>query len=200
MTKRKTFNMALVFGLISSLMLSTITFSAHCQEMYDNIIRIRILANSDSKEDQDLKLLVRDEILNVSKEFFANIDSYDDAVVSTRNNLDQLCYTAQKTVANAGYDYGVSVELREEYFDTRIYEDFTLPAGRYETAVFTIGDGGGQNWWCVIYPQVCVGACSGSLTDTLSDESAKIAYNYDDYVIKFKTVEIYEKIRKYLTF
>ena len=67
-----------------------------------------------------------------------------------------------------------------------------------KTLVFTIGEGAGNNWWCVVFPQVCLGSCSGQLTDTISDESASYAYNADKYVLRFKTVEIFEKIKKYL--
>lgn len=198
MTRKNILNISLICGLISAILLSMVGFSNSCEEMYDNIIRIRILANSDSEEDQKLKIAIRDAVLDESKQMYSEINSYEDAVVITEANLEQLLKTAQSTVKARGYCYDVTLSLRDEFFDTRVYDDFTLPAGTYKTAVFTVGEGKGQNWWCVIFPQVCVGACSGSLSDAVSDISADYAYNSKAYTVKFKTVEIFEKIKKYL--
>lgn len=200
MLRRKAFNIALICALICSTMLSMVGFKDSCDEMYSNIIRVRILANSDSEGDQNLKIKVRDAILEKSKELFGEECSYEDAIKVTNESLDILLDEAYKTVKSCGYSYEVKAEFREEFFDTRVYDTFTLPAGRYKTAVFTIGEGKGKNWWCVIYPQVCVGACSGSLTDSISNTASDFAYNAEDYVIKFKTVEIFEKVKKYLFF
>ena len=196
--KRKTFNIALVCALVCSIMLSMVGFKDSCDEMYSNIIRIRIIANSDSQEDQNLKIKVRDAVLEKSKELYGNGSTYEDAVKITDENLDVLLEEARFVIENSGYSYCVNTEFRDEFFDTRVYDDFTLPAGKYKTAVFTVGEGKGQNWWCVIFPQVCVGACSGNLEDSISKASSDYAYNAEDYVIKFKTVEILEKVKKYL--
>lgn len=196
--KRKAFNIAIICALISSVMVSMISFNASCQEMYDNIIRIRIIANSDTEDDQNLKLKIRDNILLCSTELFGEVNTYEDALKITEDNLDTLLVSAKNTVKSCGYDYNVTIDFREEFFDTRVYDGFTLPAGNYKTAVFTVGEGKGENWWCVIFPQVCVGACSGRLEDSLSSPALEYAYNAENYVIKFKTVEIFEKVKKYL--
>lgn len=198
MTKRNVFNLALICALISAVMLSMVGFSDSCEEMYDNIIRIRIIANSDVEEDQQLKLSIRDAVLNSSEELFSQANTYDEAIAAVDANLGKLLKIARDTVSEHGYAYDVSLDFRDEFFDTRAYDGFTLPAGTYKTAVFTVGEGKGQNWWCVIFPQVCVGTCSGRLNDTLSDASAEYAYNHEEYTIKFKTVEIFEKIKNYL--
>ena len=198
--KRNAVNISLICALIAAIMLSMVGFKASCDEMYDNIIRIRIIANSDSSDDQALKLKIRDAVLEYSSEFFKDAESYDDAIKITNANSEELCRAAQSAVLQNGYDYNVSLEIRDEFFDTRVYDTFTLPAGTYKTAVFTVGEGKGENWWCVIFPQVCVGACSGRLEDSVSDKSSQYAYNADNYVIKFKTVEIFEKVKKYLFF
>ena len=200
MTKRNIFNIALCCGLISAIMLSMVGFSNSCDEMYNNIVRIRILANSDSSDDQQLKINIRDAVLNESKHIFSEIDTYDEAIAVTEDNLDALLECAQNKVMELGYDYPVGVSLRDEYFDTRVYDEFTLPAGTYKTVVFTIGEGKGENWWCVIFPQVCVGSCSSRLTDAISDDSSKYAYNSENYQVKFKTVEIYQKVKNYFNF
>ena len=196
--KRITINISLVCALVCSIMLSMVGFKDSCNEMYRNIIRIRIIANSDSSEDQSLKIKVRDAVLGKSKELYGNDSTYEDAVKITNENLDVLLEEARSVIENSGYFYDVNSEFRDEFFDTRVYDNFTLPAGTYKTAVFTLGEGKGKNWWCVIFPQVCVGACSGSLTDSVSDSASHFAYNAENYVIKFKTVEIFEKVKKYL--
>ena len=198
--KRKTFSIALICALISCIMLSMVGFKNSCDEMYDNIIRIRIIANSNSAEDQALKIKIRDAVLETSNELYGSVESYEDAVKVTEENTEILLQAAKSAIKENGYDYKVSLELREEFFDTRVYDDFTLPAGNYKTAVFTVGEGKGENWWCVIFPRVCVGACSGRLEDTVSNKSSDYAYNAKNYVIKFKTVEIFEKVKKYLFF
>lgn len=198
--KKKAFNIALICALISCIMLSMVGFKNSCDEMYDNIIRIRIIANSDSEEDQALKIKIRDAVLEYSSEFFTDAVSYEDAVRITNDNAEELLKVAQDVVRDNGYSYEVKLEFRDEFFDTRVYDEFTLPAGTYKTAVFTVGEGEGENWWCVIFPQVCVGACSGKLEDTVSSRSSGYAYNAKKYVVKFKTVEIFEKVKKYLFF
>ena len=200
MTKRNIFNLALIFAFISLLLVSMVGFSNSCEEMYENIIRIRIIPNSDSAEDQELKLQIRDSILSASEKLFSDVKTMEDALVVTNESLAHFKQIAQNVISVNGYDYNLSVELREEFFDTRVYDDFTLPAGVYETAVFTVGEGKGKNWWCVVFPQVCVGTCSGKLTDSVSAATAELAYSHQKYVIKFKTVEIFEKIKNYLDF
>lgn len=200
MSKVKLFNLALISALIFSLIISMVGFTDSCEEMHENIIRIRILANSDSDSDQSLKIKIRDAVLNTSKELYSGTDSYDLAVNATKENLDVFLTTAQNTVFENGFDYKVSVDFRKEFFETRVYDEFTLPAGYYETAVFTVGEGRGRNWWCVIFPRVCVGACSERLETTLSDDAANVAYGGKKYTVKFKTVEIFEKIKKFFDF
>ena len=195
-TKKRLLNLSLICALISAMMFSMVGFSDSCLEMYDNIIRIRIIPNSDSAEDQALKIAIRDEILNETSKLFTDTKCYDDAVAVTESNIDIMLSVANDVVNKAGFNYEVDLEIREEFFDTRVYEKFTLPAGYYKTAVFTVGEGKGSNWWCVIYPQVCVGSCSATLNESLSDDTADLAYNSEKYVVKFKTIEIFEKIKK----
>lgn len=199
MTKRNLFNISLAAALISAMLFSMLGFTSSCEEMYDNIIRIRIIANSDSKEDQQLKLRIRDAVLKESQTVYNGEDiSYEDALILTEENLSTLTAAAQNTVKKYGYDYTVRTQIRDEFFDTRTYDDFTLPAGTYKTAVFEIGEAQGQNWWCVIFPRVCVGTCKGEITDTVSQQSANYTENYGKFKVKFKTVEIFGKIKNFL--
>lgn len=195
--KNKTIlNISLSLALVCTLLLSMNGFVNACSEMQSNIIRIRVIANSDSAEDQSLKLLVRDAVLRSSNELFSGAESYEDAVIMAKDNLNFFKECAEAAVCAEGFDYSVEVRMGSEFFDTREYDDFTLPAGEYETLVFTIGEGKGENWWCVMFPKVCVGACSGKLTDTLSEKSANYAQNGSKYVLKFKLVDVFHKFTK----
>ena len=195
-TSKKWLNFSLVFGIIAAIFISNIGFTNSCKEMYENIIRIRIIANSDSSEDQALKLQIRDAVLEGSKDIFSGANDYNEAEKLALENIEHLEQTAQMVVDEKGLNYKVDLEIKDEFFDTREYDDFTLPSGTYKSLVFTVGEGEGQNWWCVAFPEVCVGGCSGTLNDSLSDSSANIAYNSDKYVVKFKTVEIFEGIKQ----
>ena len=199
-SKKKWLNISLIFGIVSAILFSNICFSDSCDEMYNNIIRIRIIANSNSKSDQDLKLNIRDAVLECSKELFKDIKNYSDAEKIAKDNIELFRDTANQVVKKQGYDYNVGLAIKDEYFNTREYDNFTLPAGTYKSLVFTVGEGTGENWWCVIYPEVCVGGCTGKLSDSISESSANFAYNSDKYIVKFKTVEIFESIKKRIKF
>ncbi len=172
-------------------------FATSCQDMYENIIRVRIIANSNSEEDQALKLKIRDNVLAETKELFTEAESCEEAVEIAQENLDLIQNVAQQTVFDNGYNYEVQLRIDKEYFDTREYDRFTLPAGVYETLIFTIGEGEGENWWCVLFPQVCVGSCAGKLTDSIKESSAEYAEKAPKYRIKFKVVEIFQKFIKF---
>lgn len=196
---KKLFILSLTSALIFSFLISIIPFSASCEEMYDNIVRVRIIANSNNEKDQTLKLAVRDAILKDSVSLFPNDADYDEIVLIAKENLDAFLKTAEKTVSKNGFNYSVKAEIRQEFFGTREYDNFTLPSGNYETLVITLGEGKGENWWCVMFPSVCIGACSGNLNDSISETSAEKAYNSEKYTAKFKVVEIYESIKHFFT-
>ena len=196
---KKLLTLSLVSALIFCFLISMLSFSASCEEMYENIVRIRIIANSDSEEDQNLKIKVRDAILESSSSLFDDDADYDEVILIAKNNIDCFLKVANNTIKNNGFDYSASAEIRQEFFDTKVYENFTLPSGNYETLVVTLGEGKGENWWCVMFPSVCVGACSATLEDSISENAAEKAYNPEKYVAKFKIVEIYEGIKNFFT-
>ena len=113
--------------------------------------------------------------------------------------LNEFCETAEKVLRENGFSYGASAEIGDSYFETREYEDFTLPAGNYRSLIIRLGEAKGKNWWCVIFPAVCVPAATdASLSDSTRETSAQIAEHPQKYVMRFKTVEIYEDIKKFL--
>ncbi len=189
---------AVLLGLIFSLLISSVKFEAGCSELKENILRLHIIANSDSDADQELKLKVRDALLKQSVDEFAAANNIEDAIIAANASLEDFQKTAQAVISENGYDYDVRVTVEKTYFTTREYENFTLPAGEYEALCVKIGKAQGRNWWCVMYPAVCIPAAAADLGSAVSDNAETIAKTGQKYVIKFKTVEIFEGIKNFL--
>lgn len=197
---KKTFNIALVFALASAIFLSMANFNASCDDLRNNVLRLHIIANSDSKEDQALKLKIRDRILENSIIMFDDVIDIESAFKVTKEKLDDIEELANEVIKEEGFPYKATAEIGKSYFETREYDDFTLPAGEYNSLIIRLGKSSGKNWWCVIFPQICVGtATKGKLEDTVSKESAEVAQTANRYILRFKAVEIYEDIKKLIS-
>lgn len=190
-------HLSLLFGLLCSVFVSLAHFNAACDDLRTNVLRLHIIANSDSAADQQLKLKIRDEILSLSQELFSGATGIESAVKTAEDSADTVAEIANRVITENGFGYTAAASVGNSYFETREYNDFTLPAGTYKSLIVTLGEGEGKNWWCVIFPEVCLPAASDiSLSDSTADESADIAYDKEHYILRFKTVEIYEKIKK----
>ena len=170
------------------------------QELADKVVRLHILANSDSEEDQALKLQVRDVVLTRAEELLRASDGRGEAEVMLREHLRELTQVAQTAIAENGYGYSVRTELANTVFPTREYEDFSLPAGNYLALRVIIGEGGGKNWWCVVFPPLC-SQSSADLAQTamaagLSQSDVALLEEDGGYVLKFKSIEIWEWLRR----
>ena len=159
------------------------------RELAEKITRLHVLANSDTSEDQLLKLKVRDAVLRVAEQY----EGIDAAV------LNEMEANAQRVVADEGYDYPVTVSRGEYYFDTRVYETFALPAGKYDAVRVVIGEGAGKNWWCVVYPQLCAGLCEEELKEiaaTAGFEQKEISLICEEkgYIIRFRLADFWGRI------
>lgn len=197
-TTRKNIEIGVLFGLICAIVLSFSNFEAQCNELRQGVLRLHIIANSDSSADQTLKLAVRDEILKNSTDIFKDCKTIDDAITTASVNLENINQIANNVIKENGFNYTANVSVGDRHFDTRVYDDFTLPAGTYKSLIIDLGAAKGKNWWCVVFPCVCVPtATDASLTDSVSVEAANTAQNAPKYEIKFKSIEIYEKIKKY---
>ncbi|SCH01426.1 stage II sporulation protein R [uncultured Ruminococcus sp.] len=177
-------------------------FASDCGEIREQVLRLHILANSDSEEDQQLKLAVRDRILEESGELFETLGSKTEAEDSVKEHLAQIEEIARQEIEGQGYSYPVKAECVNMFFDTRVYEDFTLPAGQYDAVRITIGEAKGHNWWCVLYPMMCLPAAQPkeALEETFTASQTEIIENSDDYQIEFATVELIEKLKDWLSF
>ncbi len=194
---RKNIELGVLFGLICAIALSFSRFEVRCDELRQNVLRLHIIANSDDVDDQNLKLAVRDEILKNSVDIFKDCSDVTTACKVAQTQLDTISDIANNVIKQNGFDYGAKVSVGDAYFETREYDDFTLPAGTYKSLIVNLGEGKGKNWWCVVFPCVCVpSATDASLSDSVSETAADVAENAPKYEIKFKTVEIYEQIKK----
>ncbi len=194
---RRNIELGVLFGLVCAIMLSFSRFEARCDELRQGVLRLHIVANSDSKADQSLKLAVRDEILKSSIDIFKDCDTTQQAISIAGDNLNQINKIANRVIKENGFDYSARVSVGDRYFDTREYDDFTLPAGTYKSLVIDLGKAKGKNWWCVVFPCVCVPSASDAkLLDSVSADAVNVAENAPQYEIKFKTVEIYEQFKK----
>lgn len=154
----KKFTVAVILSLLICTFLNFLNSAGEVENMTDKLIRIHIIANSDSEADQALKLTVRDGILGTVSELTDGCENKDEAMAAISEGLDELGTKAREIVDGNGFDYCVSCTLAREEFDERRYDGFTLPAGEYDSLCLRIGDAKGKNWWCVCYPSVCVGA------------------------------------------
>lgn len=124
--------------------------------IYEDTVRLHILANSDTKEDQNLKLKLRDAILEEFSKELSEFQSTNEAKTALSDKISDIEDFSKKKILEYGYSYSVRATLTEEWYDTREYEEFTLPKGYYTSLRIIIGDGEGKNWWCVMYPPLCL--------------------------------------------
>ncbi|MBE6859956.1 MAG: stage II sporulation protein R [Ruminococcus sp.] len=143
--------------LIASILISNFVVTGQrLDNLRNNVLRIHILANSDSDEDQRLKLCVRDTLLEHSEEIFGSSLSLEKAVENAEDGLAEAEKIAQAVIYENGFDYSVTAEIDNIYFNERQYGDITMPKGMYKALRIKIGEAEGHNWWCVMYPPLCI--------------------------------------------
>ncbi len=196
---RHKFELSIIIALIVSIFVGIDTCSANCEDIRENIFRLHVIANSDSQEDQQLKLAVRDRIISIGGDIFAQVHNKQEAKMIVRPMLSEFQRAAEDVIKEQGYDYPVKVTISNEYFNTRIYEKVTLPAGKYDALRVIIGSGEGKNWWCVMFPPMCLPAAeeTEALNQVLSEEDLQFVSDYQDYEVRFKIIEWYENIKNW---
>ena len=177
--------------LISIISLSVIPTEADLS-IYEDTVRLHILANSDSEEDQSLKLKLRDAVISEYSKELSAFESVDGAKEELREKCDEIKEFLECKVNEEGYDYPISVRFGEEWYDTREYEDFTMPKGYYTSLIISIGKAEGKNWWCVMFPPMCVGAA----TENVGYSDAEELLVKKKYTVKFKLVELISELTK----
>ena len=186
----------LILCLILTLLIGLLTvLPVHSESrIYDEVLRLHVIANSDSDADQALKLLVRDAILTRTQALLADVKTRDAAEQIIAQNSKELQAIAQKTITDNGFSYPVSLELGVESYPTKNYENCAFPAGEYLSLKVKIGDACGQNWWCVLFPPLCLSAATDKDAFTsvgITDSQYQIITDTKNpkYKIRFKILE-----------
>ena len=178
--------------------------SAISSDLYTSVFRLHVIANSDSEEDQNLKYIVRDNLVNYMNENSKDFSSKEDVIEYAKNHIEDFKKIAEDTIKTQGFNYPVTVEIGNFEFPTKNYGDISFPSGAYDALRVKIGKSEGKNWWCVMFPPLCfVDTTTGIVPDSsketlqeeLSEENYKIISDSDstDIAVKFKIVELFQK-------
>lgn len=192
--------------LILYLLISIFSYSnAVSQDISNNVFRLHVIANSNSSEDQNLKYLVRDELINYMNSISSNISSKQEAINLIEKNKNVFYKIAKQIISDNGFDYDIDIEIGNFSFPTKTYGDISLPAGFYDALRIKIGNASGENWWCVMFPTLCfVDLDNGivpedsksNLQDNLKEEEYNlISSNNLEFKLKFKLVEFFENAK-----
>lgn len=198
--KLKVVEVALLIGMALFLVSGTIALRTQ-DDLADKVVRLHVLANSDSEEDQALKLRVRDAVLARATELLEQSADRGEAETLLRGNLLELERIAAEEIQACGYNYPVTAQLTAAEFPTKEYDGFTLPAGEYLALRVLIGEAKGQNWWCVVFPPLCTAASADVPASALAagfsqEEIGLITEENEGYILKFKAVEFWEELKR----
>lgn len=168
-------------------------------DIYDSVLRLHVIANSNSDEDQALKLLVRDAVLLDAKELLDGVYNREKAERIISENLERLQQSAEQTIRDNGYSYDVQIKLEKESYPTKSYESCAFPAGEYTSLQIMIGESAGKNWWCVLYPPLCLSAATDKDAFAevgISDGQYQIITDTKNpkYKIRFKILESFSEL------
>ncbi len=192
---RKISVLLIIIGTITYLIQLHTVASKNLQEnVAKNIIRFHVIANSDRKEDQNLKYQVKDALVRTLYPYFKDITTIDDARSVIENNLPLIENVASQVIKNHGYSYPISASFTTCYFPMKVYGDYALPPGNYEALQVRIGDAQGQNWWCVMFPPLCFVDETYSIVSEDSEKKLKYLLT-DDELDYIKANKVPVKIR-----
>ena len=201
MSLSKKIKISITVGIVVAILFSICSFAKTSEEIRSDVLRLHVIANSDTSVDQNLKLRLRDYILQEGKDIFNGSVNVENAVKKIEPVLPELEKSAKTFVNQAGFDYDVKISLSNEYFTTRTYETVTLPAGKYLALRVVIGSGEGHNWWCVMFPPMCVPAADkkDEIENVFSEKEIKLVESKPKYEPRFKVVEIYEQLKEIIS-
>lgn len=197
--KRRLLGKALVCGFVLAALCSFFPFAAACGQLPRDVVRLHVVANSNGAEDQAVKLLVRDAVLEEAARWYQGAGSMEEASSRLCTHLQSIAGAARQVLEEQGVDYSATAQMTEMYFPTRDYGDFRLPAGRYRTLRVTLGEGAGKNWWCVVFPSLCLPAATKEeALLTLPEGERQVVEGGQDVQVKLKAVELWESLREWL--
>lgn len=187
----------LAFGLTLT---AGVWASASEGALADQVLRLHVVANSDSEEDQALKLIARDAVLELASRLLDGVSDRARAEEILSAHLDELARAGAEALAAQGCADRVTAEIADQWFPTREYATFSLPAGQYRALRITIGAGAGRNWWCVVFPPLCLGSVTEESVETAAegvlseDQVALITGQDGGYVLKFRLIEWWQEL------
>ncbi|MEF2801280.1 MAG: stage II sporulation protein R [Acutalibacter sp.] len=197
--KRRLLGKALVCGFVLAALCSFFPFAAACGQLPRDVVRLHVVANSNGAEDQAVKLLVRDAVLEEAARWYQGAGSMEEASSRLCTHLQSIAGAARQVLGEQGMGYSATAQMTEMYFPTRDYGDFRLPAGRYRTLRVTLGEGAGKNWWCVVFPSLCLPAATQEeALLTLPEGERQVVEGGQDVQVKLKAVELWESLREWL--
>ncbi len=185
-------------AVIAAFIFNIAGFAADCAEVRRDVLRLHVVGASDSDFDQNLKLKVRDAVLEKGGVIFEGTVTADEAEKIITPRISELKAAAEAVLMENGCNYGVDITVSEEYFATRCYENFTMPAGVYTAVRVNIGSAEGRNWWCVMFPPLCLPAATADADAFFTDDEMKVVSSSPEYEPRFKIVEIIESIKSKL--
>ena len=196
--KRRLLGRALVCGFVLAALCSFFPFAAACGQLPRDVVRLHVVANSNGAGDQAVKLLVRDAVLEAAR-WYQGAGSMEEASSRLCTHLQSIAGAARQVLGEQGMGYSATAQMTEMYFPTRDYGDFRLPAGRYRTLRVTLGEGAGKNWWCVVFPSLCLPAATQEeALLTLPEGERQVVEGGRDVQVKLKAVELWESLREWL--
>ncbi len=187
-----------VFLTLIICIVATVSFENSCKGIREEILRLHVIANSDEDYDQELKLKVRDAVLMSGKTIFSGSEDIISAQGKISEHTEQLKNSATETINSLGYDYDVKIELKRSYFPTRVYDNITLPAGYYKAVRIIIGEGKGKNWWCIMFPPLCLPAATDNrelISEYLNEKEMDIVTSSPKYEVRFWLIEKYYDLK-----
>ena len=197
--KRRLLGRALVCGFVLAALCSFFPFAAARGQLPRDVVRLHVVANSNGAEDQAVKLLVRDAVLEEAARWYQGAGSMEEASSRLCTHLQSIAGAARQVLGEQGVGYSATAQMTEMYFPTRDYGDFRLPAGRYRTLRVTLGEGAGKNWWCVVFPSLCLPAATQEeALLTLPEGERQVVEGGQDVQVKLKAVELWESLREWL--
>ena len=197
--KHRLLGKALVCGFVLAALCSFFPFAAACGQLPRDVVRLHVVANSNGAGDQAVKLLVRDAVLEEAARWYQGAGSMEEASSQLCTHLQSIAGAARQVLGEQGVGYSATAQMTEMYFPTRDYGDFRLPAGRYRTLRVTLGEGAGKNWWCVVFPSLCLPAATQEeALLTLPEGERQVVEGGQDVQVKLKAVELWESLREWL--
>lgn len=198
-TKPNKTDCVLILALALAVALTPVaSLGQQCGRLQQQVLRLHILADSDNENDQRIKLAVRDAVLRGTQGMFAAAETPEQARELAAQNLEAIEELAGEELARQGSSCEVHAELTEMYFGSRAYNNATLPAGRYEALRLTIGRGKGRNWWCVVFPPLCIESAAKEEGEDALTQEVEGLDTRPDYKLAFASVELFEAVREQL--